>query len=59
MSKAKKRLSKLVKKPAKGESLVIAGPGKPAAAFDTPNAKPVRRFGFMKGQIKSSMTSTQ
>jgi prevent-host-death family protein len=52
---AKTQLSKLVEEAAKGEPFVIAKAGKPmvkVVALDNAPAKPMRRFGFMKGQIK-------
>ncbi len=52
---AKTQLSKLVEEAAKGESFVIAKAGKPmvkVVALDETPSKPMRRLGFMKGQIK-------
>jgi prevent-host-death family protein len=51
---AKTHLSRLVDQAAKGEPFVIARAGKPlvkVVALDAPPEKPVRRLGFMKGQI--------
>lgn len=51
---AKTHLSRLVDQAAKGEPFVIAKAGKPlvkVVALDAPPAKPMRRLGFMKGQI--------
>jgi prevent-host-death family protein len=51
---AKTHLSRLVELAAKGEPFVIAKAGKPmvkVVALDAPSEKPVRRLGFMKGQI--------
>lgn len=52
---AKTHLSRLVEQAAKGEPFVIAKAGKPmvkVVALDAPPEKPVRRLGFMKGQIQ-------
>jgi prevent-host-death family protein len=52
---AKTQLSRLVKKAAGGEPFVIAKAGKPlvkVVALETPEAKPVKRVGFLAGQIK-------
>jgi prevent-host-death family protein len=52
---AKTQLSKLVEEAAKGEPFLIAKAGKPmvkVVALDEAPAKPVRRLGFMKGQIQ-------
>jgi prevent-host-death family protein len=52
---AKTQLSKLVEEAAKGESFVIAKAGKPmvkVVALDDAPTQPMRRFDFMKGQIK-------
>jgi prevent-host-death family protein len=52
---AKTQLSKLVEEASKGEPFVIAKAGKPmvkVVALDETPAKPMRRFDFMKGQIK-------
>jgi prevent-host-death family protein len=52
---AKTNLSKLIAKAVKGESFIIAKAGKPmvrVVAIDAPEPKPVRRLGFMKGQLK-------
>ena len=51
---AKTHLSRLVDQAAKGEPFVIAKAGKPlvkVVAIDASPEKPVRRMGFMKGQI--------
>ena len=51
---AKTHLSRLVEEAAKGEPFVIAKAGKPlvkVVPLDAPSQKPVRRLGFMKGQI--------
>jgi prevent-host-death family protein len=51
---AKTHLSRLVDEAAKGESFVIAKAGKPlvkVVALDAPPVKPMRRLGFMRGQI--------
>jgi prevent-host-death family protein len=51
---AKTHLSKLVEEAAKGEPFIIAKNGKPVAkvtAIDAPEARQVRRLGFMKGQF--------
>ena len=51
---AKTHLSKLVEEAANGEPFIIAKNGKPVAkvtAIDTPDARKVRRLGFMEGQI--------
>jgi prevent-host-death family protein len=52
---AKIHLLRLVERAAKGEPFVIAKAGKPlvkVTAVDSPEAPPVRRVGFMAGQIK-------
>lgn len=52
---AKTQLSRLVAKAAAGEPFVIAKAGKPLVkvmAVDAPEAKPVKRVGFLAGQIK-------
>jgi prevent-host-death family protein len=52
---AKTQLSRLVEKAARGEPFVIAKAGKPmvkVVAVDAPEAKPVKRVGFLAGQIK-------
>ncbi|HUD23572.1 MAG TPA: type II toxin-antitoxin system prevent-host-death family antitoxin [Acidobacteriaceae bacterium] len=52
---AKTQLSRLVKKAAEGEPFIIAKAGKPmvkVVAVDAPEAKPVKRVGFLAGQIK-------
>ena len=51
---AKTHLSRLVEEAAKGEPFVIAKAGKPlvkVVPLDEPPKKPIRRMGFMKGQI--------
>lgn len=55
MHEAKSRLSQLVDKAAKGESVVIAKAGKPVArvvAIDSTNDKKPRRTGFLTGRIQ-------
>lgn len=55
MHEAKTHLSRLVEKAAGGEPFVIAKAGKPlvkVTALDAPKAKPVKRVGFLAGQIK-------
>lgn len=50
---AKTQLSKLIERASKGETVIIAKAGKPmvkVTAIDAP--KKVKRFGFLKGQIK-------
>lgn len=51
---AKTHLSRLVEKAAKGEPFIIAKAGKPMVKVVPLEAedRPVRRFGFLKGQIK-------
>jgi prevent-host-death family protein len=52
---AKTQLSRLVAKAAGGEPFIIAKAGKPmvkVTAVDAPEAKPVKRVGFLAGQIK-------
>jgi prevent-host-death family protein len=54
MHEAKTHLSRLVDQAAKGEPFVIAKAGKPmvkVVPIDAPPVKPMRRLGFMKGQI--------
>lgn len=51
---AKTHLSRLVEQAAKGEPFVIAKAGKPmvkVTALAAPDAREVRRLGFMAGQI--------
>ena len=51
---AKTQLSRLVKKAAEGEPFVIAKAGRPlvkVTALVAPEAKPVKRVGFLAGQI--------
>ena len=52
---AKTHLSRLVEQAAKGEPFIIAKAGKPLVkitALDAPDAKKVKRLGFMEGQIE-------
>jgi antitoxin (DNA-binding transcriptional repressor) of toxin-antitoxin stability system len=52
---AKTHLSRLIERALKGEPFVIAKAGKPLVkveALDAPEPQPVRRIGFMKGQIR-------
>ncbi|HLY58066.1 MAG TPA: type II toxin-antitoxin system prevent-host-death family antitoxin [Stellaceae bacterium] len=52
---AKTHLSRLVDQAAKGEPFVIAKAGKPlvkVVPLDTPAERPVRRLGFLRGQLK-------
>jgi len=52
---AKTHLSRLIEAAVKGEPFVIAKAGKPlvkVTALDAPDAKPLQRLGFMKGQIE-------
>ncbi len=54
MHEAKTHLSRLVEQAAKGEPFVIAKAGKPmvkVVAIDAPTSAPIRRLGFMAGQI--------
>jgi prevent-host-death family protein len=51
---AKTHLSRLVDQAAKGEPFVIAKAGKPlvkVVALDTPEPRPLKRLGFMAGEI--------
>jgi prevent-host-death family protein len=51
---AKTNLSRLVEEAAKGEPFIIAKAGKPMVKvirLDAPNAKQVRRLGFLAGQF--------
>jgi prevent-host-death family protein len=51
---AKTHLSKLVEEAAKGEAFIIAKAGKPlvkVVPIDAPEAKEVRRIGFLEGQL--------
>jgi prevent-host-death family protein len=51
---AKAQLSRLVEEAARGEPFVIAKAGKPlvkVVALNTPERRPVKRLGFMAGQI--------
>jgi len=55
MHEAKTQLSRLVAKAAAGEPFVIAKAGKPlvkVVALDAPETKPMKRVGFLAGQIK-------
>lgn len=55
MHEAKSRLSQLVDKAAKGESVVIAKAGKPVARvvpIDSTSKNLPRRIGFLTGQIQ-------
>jgi prevent-host-death family protein len=55
ISEAKTQLSKLVEQAANGESFVIAKAGKPMVKIvplNMPESTPMKRFGFMAGQIK-------
>jgi len=52
---AKTHLSRLIEKAAKGEPFIIAKAGKPlvkVTALDAPVSAPIKRVGFMAGQIK-------
>ena len=52
---AKTHLSRLVEQASKGEPFIIAKAGKPlvkVTALDAPDAKTVKRIGFMEGQIE-------
>jgi antitoxin (DNA-binding transcriptional repressor) of toxin-antitoxin stability system len=52
---AKTQPSRLVDQAAKGEPFVIAKAGKPlvkGTAVDSPPTQPIRRVGFLAGQIK-------
>ncbi|HET8711469.1 MAG TPA: type II toxin-antitoxin system prevent-host-death family antitoxin [Spongiibacteraceae bacterium] len=54
ISNAKRNLSRLVDRAAKGESFIIAKAGKPlvqVVPLDEPDYKPNRRLGFMARQI--------
>ncbi|MFN3417274.1 MAG: type II toxin-antitoxin system Phd/YefM family antitoxin [Caldimonas sp.] len=51
---AKTHLSRLLEQVARGEPFVIAKAGRPIAKvvpLDTPDPRPVRRLGFLAGQI--------
>jgi prevent-host-death family protein len=51
---AKTHLSRLVDRAAKGEPFIIAKAGKPlvkVVPLDTPPAREMKRFGFLRGQI--------
>ncbi len=51
---AKTHLSRLTEEAANGKPFIIAKAGKPlvkVVPLDTPAAHPIRRFGFLKGQI--------
>ncbi|HZB89766.1 MAG TPA: type II toxin-antitoxin system prevent-host-death family antitoxin [Terracidiphilus sp.] len=52
---AKTHLSRLVDEAEKGESFIIAKAGKPkvkVVRIEAKQEKPIRRIGFLKGQIK-------
>jgi len=52
---AKTNLSRLIALAVKGEPFIIAKAGKPlvkVTAIEEPPAKPLRKLGFMKGQIQ-------
>ncbi len=52
---AKTHLSRLVEQAANGTPFVIAKAGKPmvkVVAIDAPEPRPMRRFGFLAGQLK-------
>jgi prevent-host-death family protein len=52
---AKTHLSRLVEKAARGESFIIAKAGKPlvkVVPLDAEEKKPVKRIGFMEGEIQ-------
>ena len=54
ISQARAQLSRLVDRASKGERFIIAKAGKPlvkVTAVDDPVPVPVRRLGFMAGQI--------
>jgi prevent-host-death family protein len=54
IQEAKAQLSKLVDLAAKGESFIIAKAGKPlvkVTAIEAPDLAPMRRLGFLQGQI--------
>jgi prevent-host-death family protein len=54
INEARKHLSRLVEKAAKGEPFIIAKNGKPmvkVVPIDTSTQKPTKRFGFLKGKI--------
>ncbi|PPE67319.1 type II toxin-antitoxin system Phd/YefM family antitoxin [Caldimonas caldifontis] len=51
---AKTHLSRLLEQVARGEPFVIAKAGRPIAKvvpLDTPDPRPIRRLGFLAGQI--------
>jgi prevent-host-death family protein len=51
---AKKHLSRLIEQAAKGEPFIIAKAGKPLVKvipLNLPEAGPIKRLGFMAGQI--------
>ncbi len=51
---AKTQLSKLVEQAVNGEPFIIAKAGKPlvkVTKLDAPQATPIKRLGFMQGQI--------
>ena len=54
ISEARTQLSRLIDQASKGESFIISKAGKPlvkVTAVDDPVTVPVRRLGFMAGQI--------
>lgn len=54
IQQAKRHLSRLVERAAKGESFIIAKAGKPIAkvvALDAPEAAEKKRLGFLAGQF--------
>ncbi len=54
MHEAKTHLSRLAEEAARGEPFIIAKAGKPlvkVVPLETPTKRPIRRFGFLKGQI--------
>jgi prevent-host-death family protein len=58
---AKTQLSKLIEEASKGDRFVIAKAGKPVVkviALGAPTGPPVRRLGFMAGQISVPTIST-
>lgn len=60
--RAKTHLSRLVDEASKGEPFIIAKAGKPMVkviALEAPDARQVRRLGFMSGQISVPDDSDQ
>jgi prevent-host-death family protein len=52
---AKTHLSRLLARVEKGETVLISRAGKPVATlarYEAPGAPPMRRVGFMRGQIR-------